>query len=70
MESVYLQGSEDVKRAGFEMAAAADSMRQTHGWMQEALTAHAERIERALEDHARRIEAALEAKGAPNEDQD
>jgi len=62
-ESIQLLGSEDVRQAGYNMASAAESMRQTSGYMHETLERFTQRVEAALIEHAERIEAAVEKQG-------
>lgn len=53
-EHINLLGAEDVKRAGYEMSAAAESVRQSSGFFGEYVA----QMSQVLDEHATRIEAA------------
>lgn len=56
MNTMHLIGSEDVARAGHNMAGAADQMQRAANQME----SNTERLGRALDDHAMRVCDALE----------
>lgn len=53
METIYLQGSEDVRRAGVQIADAAATMSLVSGWFREALEGHAQAMREVFEQHER-----------------
>lgn len=59
METVHLSGAEDVRRAGVNMASAAEEISRTVGFLGE----YVGQLQRALDDHATRIEQALREAG-------
>ena len=56
MDYVYLQGAEDVQRAGNAMSSAADDMRRAANQFDETMQQH----QRFMDDWLSRFEAALE----------
>lgn len=57
MESIYLQGSEDVRSAASTLASAAEDIRRAAASIEESLRLHG----MALDEHATRIEEACKA---------
>lgn len=54
-ESIHLHGAEDVRKAGFQMTEAAETMRRAAAQIDEALQRH----ERFLDDWLTRLQDAL-----------
>ena len=59
-DSIYLQGSEDVARAGRDMSSAAESIARTQGWQQEHL-------DRWLLDFTEQVNRLVTVLGQSNE---
>ena len=53
METIYLQGAEDVRRAGSQIADAAALMHLVQGWFREAMETHAQAMREVFEQHER-----------------
>lgn len=69
-EYVTLLGAEDVRRAGHQMASAAEDINRALLSLDQTLSLYVERVERALDEHAARIEAAMRPAESGEEESD
>ena len=66
MEYVYLQGSEQVSRAAYQISSAADEMKRAASWMDESLRAFHRSLESWSETFLIQLDETLSKHSGPN----